>query len=257
MKSPAETYFAALAEIRATGGGVEETSYYPTLINLLNAVGATLKPRVLAVSQLKNTGAGNPDAGLFAAGQFPKGAGEPLLGQLPECGAVEIKSVAEDGWLTASSAQVSKYWEKYRLVLVTNYRDFLLVGEDRAGRPTVLESLRLAESAEDFRARLAQPRAFAQARGERLLEYLKRVLLCAAPLNNPRDVAWFLASYARDARARLEEKPDLPALAALRGALENALGLHFEAEDGEHFFRSTLIQTLFFGVFSAWVLWHR
>jgi len=225
MKSSAETYFAALAEIRATGGGVEETSYYPALINLLNAVGATLKPRVLAVSQLKNTGAGNPEAGLFAAGQFPKGAGEPLPGQLPERGTVEIKSVAEDGWLTAGGAQVSKYWEKYRLVLVTNYQDFLLVGEDRAGRPTVLESLRLAESAEDFRARLAQPRAFAQARGERLLEYLKRVLLCAAPLNNPRDVAWFLASYARDARARLEEKPDLPALAALRGALENALGL--------------------------------
>lgn len=90
-----------------------------------------------------------------------------------------------------------------------------------------------------------------------MLEYLKRVLLCAAPLNNPRDVAWFLASYARDARARLAEKPDLPALAALRGALENALGLRFEAEDGEHFFRSTLIQTLFYGVFSAWVLWHQ
>ncbi|MEI2772901.1 MAG: N-6 DNA methylase [Candidatus Competibacter sp.] len=89
------------------------------------------------------------------------------------------------------------------------------------------------------------------------MEYLKRVLLCAAPLNNPRDVAWFLASYARDARARLEEKPDLPALAALRAALENALGLRFEAENGEHFFRSTLIQTLFYGVFSAWVLWHR
>ena len=26
---------------------------------------------------------------------------------------------------------------------------------------------------------------------------------------------------------------------------------------GEHFFRSTLIQTLFYGVFSAWVLWAR
>ncbi len=142
-------------------------------------------------------------------------------------------------------------------MLVTNYRDFLLVGEDRSGQPTVLETLRLADSAEDFWTQLAQPRSFAQARSERLLEYLKRVLLCAAPLNNPRDVAWFLASYARDARARLEEKPDLPALAALRGALENALGLHFEAEDGEHFFRSTLIQTLFYGVFSAWVLWHR
>ncbi len=257
MKSPAEAYFAALAEIRATGGGVKETSYYPALINLLNMVGETLKPRVLAVSQLKNTGAGSPDAGLYAASQFAKGASDPLPGQLPERGAVEIKSVAEDGWLTANSAQVSKYWEKYRLVLVTNYRDFLLVGEDRAGQPTVLETFRLADSAEDFWAKLAQPRAFAQARGERLLEYLKRVLLCAAPLHNPRDVAWFLASYARDARARLEEKPDLPALAALRGALENALGLHFEAKDGEHFFRSTLIQTLFYGVFSAWVLWYQ
>jgi hypothetical protein len=257
MKSPVETYFAALAEIRATGGGVQETSYYPALINLLNAVGHTLKPRVLAISQLRNTGAGNPDAGLFAASQLAKGTLEPLSGQLPERGVVEIKSVAEDGWLTAGGAQVGKYWEKYRRVLVTNYRDFLLVGEDRAGRPAVLDTLRLADSADEFWSQLAQPRAFAQARGERLLEYLTRVLLSAAPLNTPRDVAWFLASYARDARARLAEKPDLPALAALRAALENALGLHFEAEDGERFFRSTLVQTLFYGVFSAWVLWHQ
>jgi len=26
---------------------------------------------------------------------------------------------------------------------------------------------------------------------------------------------------------------------------------------GEHFFQSTLVQTLFYGVFAAWVLWHR
>ncbi|MER2527673.1 MAG: type ISP restriction/modification enzyme [Candidatus Competibacter denitrificans] len=257
MKSPAESYFTALAEVRATGGGVKETSFYPPLINLLNAVGETLKPRVLAVSQLKNVGAGSPDFGLFAAHQIPKGEAEPLPGQLPERGAVEVKSVTEDSWLTASSAQVSKYWTKYRLVLVTNYRDFLLVGTDRLGQPTVLETLRLATSADAFWARLAQPRSFAQTEGERLLEFLKRALLCAAPLDNPRDVAWFLASYARDARARLADQPDLPALAALRAALENALGLHFDASDGEHFFRSTLIQTLFYGAFSAWVLWHQ
>ncbi|MGB4945989.1 MAG: type ISP restriction/modification enzyme [Candidatus Competibacter denitrificans] len=257
MKSPAESYFTALAEVRATGGGVKETSFYPPLINLLNAVGETLKPRVLAVSQLKNVGAGSPDFGLFAAHQIPKGEAEPLPGQLPERGAVEVKSVTEDSWLTANSAQVSKYWMKYRLVLVTNYRDFLLVGTDRLGQPTVLETLRLATSADAFWDRLVQPRSFAQTEGERLLEFLKRALLCAAPLDNPRDVAWFLASYARDARARLADQPDLPALAALRAALENALGLHFDASDGEHFFRSTLIQTLFYGAFSAWVLWHQ
>jgi len=33
--------------------------------------------------------------------------------------------------------------------------------------------------------------------------------------------------------------------------------LKFEGEKGEHFFRSTLVQTLFYGVFSAWVLWSK
>jgi len=36
-------------------------------------------------------------------------------------------------------------------------------------------------------------------------------------------------------------------------ALQMALGVQFEGPDGEHFFRSTLVQTLFYGVFSAWV----
>ena len=43
----------------------------------------------------------------------------------------------------------------------------------------------------------------------------------------------------------------------VRSALEEALGMRFAEEKGEHFFRSTLVQTLFYGIFSAWVLWHR
>ena len=46
-------------------------------------------------------------------------------------------------------------------------------------------------------------------------------------------------------------------MASLRAALEQALGLKFTGEDGEHFFRSSLVQTLFYGVFSAWVLWSK
>lgn len=34
-KSPLETYFAEIAEIRATGAGTKETSYYPALEKLL------------------------------------------------------------------------------------------------------------------------------------------------------------------------------------------------------------------------------
>ena len=40
-------------------------------------------------------------------------------------------------------------------------------------------------------------------------------------------------------------------------APEDALGMKFTDEKGEHFFRSTLVQTLFYGVFSAWVRWHK
>ena len=43
----------------------------------------------------------------------------------------------------------------------------------------------------------------------------------------------------------------------MRSALEEALGVRFEGEKGAAFFRSTLVQTLFYGVFSAWVLWAR
>ncbi|KRE18210.1 hypothetical protein ASE63_03320 [Bosea sp. Root381] len=49
----------------------------------------------------------------------------------------------------------------------------------------------------------------------------------------------------------------MPALVNVRSSLEEALGVRFEAEKGDHFFRSTLVQTLFYGVFSAWVLWAR
>ena len=78
----------------------------------------------------------------------------------------------------------------------------------------------------------------------------------AAQLAAPEDVAWFLGSYARDAKSRIEGV-ELAALATVRTALEEALGLKFEGEKGEHFFRSSLVQTLFYGVFSAWVLWSK
>ena len=55
----------------------------------------------------------------------------------------------------------------------------------------------------------------------------------------------------------VEAAGEAPPLAAVHTALEDALGVHFEDERGARFFRSTLVQTLFYGVFSAWVLWAR
>ena len=170
---------------------------------------------------------------------------------------VEVKSVEDDAWLTAESDQVSRYWGRYRLVLVTNLRAFVLLGVDGSGDQAKLETFRLAESADDFCRRLERPRAFAREVGTGLGEYLCRALSHRAALAEPKDLAWLLASYARDGLARVEEADSAPPLLTVRSALEEALGIRFEGERGERFFHSTLIQTLFYGIFSAWVLWSR
>jgi hypothetical protein len=162
----------------------------------------------------------------------------------------------EDVRQIATSKQVLQYLGRYGQVLVTNYRDFVLVGRDADTKPVILETYQLAESESSFWNTATNPRKMAGAHSQQFTEYLKRVMLHAAPLAKPEDVAWFLASYARDAKYRIE-KIDLPALATFRSALEEALGIKFEGKKGEHFFRSTLVQTLFYGIFSAWVLWSK
>ena len=168
---------------------------------------------------------------------------------------VEVKTVGDDAWLTAESSQVSRYWNRYGLVLVTNTRDFVLLGEDAQGNPVKLETFRLVDTSEEFESRLQKPRAFAREVGAGLGEYLCRVLSHSARLVEPKDLAWLLASYARDGLARVEAAGDASSLQTVRSALEEALGVRFEGERGAAFFRSTLVQTLFYGVFSAWVLW--
>ena len=255
LVSAVEDYLTDLRKIRASGGGTGERSYYPPLTNLLNAVGSTLKPKVFCISELAQQGAGHPDIGLYAAKQVQKG--KPRQGQIPECGVLEVKSADDDAWLTVGSDQVSKYWSKYRLVLVTNTRDFVLLGEDSAGQPTKLETFRIAESVTDFESRLQTPRAFANNVGAALGEYLSRALSHRATLVEPKDLAQLLASYARDGLWRVEAAGDAPSLNVVRSAIEEALGVRFEGQRGAAFFRSTLVQTLFYGVFAAWVLWAR
>ena len=255
LTTAVENYLADLRRMRASGGGTGERSSYPALANLLNAVGATLKPKVFCVVELADQGAGHPDLGLYAAKQVQRG--RPREGQIPERGVVEVKSPAENIRTTAVGEQVARYWGRYDLVLVTNLREFMLVGPDPTGAEAILESFGLADSEEEFDCRLEKPRAFAREVGAGLGEYLCRALSYRARIAEPKDLAWLLASYARDALCRVEAAGDVPSLATVRSALEEALGVRFEGDKGARFFHSTLVQTLFYGVFSAWVLWAR
>ena len=124
LAAAVEAYFADLRRVRASGGATGERSIYGPLANLLNAVGATLKPKVFCVGELADQGAGHPDFGLYAAKQLQKGT--PREGQAPERGVVEVKSAGDDAWLVADSDQVNRYWGRYQLVLVIGDRDTLL-----------------------------------------------------------------------------------------------------------------------------------
>ena len=250
---PLETYLREMRKRRGTGAATAETSYYTPLENLLNKLGSRLRPAVVASAQLKSLGAGSPDFGLFTADQIREE--NPIEGAVPSRGVVEVKGLDEPVLAVSETAQVSKYWTRYRQVLVSNYREFLLIS-DNQGAPVIVESYQLAESAEEFWDASSDLETVVEKHGERLASFLQRAMLHAAPLAHPKDVAWLLASYARDAKIRLEEA-NLTDLTLLRQALEDALGLEYQGESGDRFFRSTVVQTLFYGLFSAWVLWHR
>jgi hypothetical protein len=148
---PVEQYLRDLSEIRATGGGTRETSYYGPLEHLLNAIGSGLKPRVRCVMQLKSLGADHPDGGLFTADQYArKAAVSPVLAQAPARGAVEAKPTNQTVDEIADTAQVKKYLDRYNQVLVTNYRSFLLVSLDADGNAVPGERYDLAPSEAAF-----------------------------------------------------------------------------------------------------------
>ncbi|MGO9571200.1 MAG: N-6 DNA methylase [Desulfomonilaceae bacterium] len=258
--TPLESYLKELREIRSSGEAVPETSYYGALATLFNEIGSTLKPKVRCITNIKNRGAGLPDGGFFTPDQFSKSMTDVSKpgwgGQIPARGVLEVKSTAEDVWEIAKGKQVLDYLGKYNQVLVTNYRDFLLLGRDLSGKPTNLESYRLADSEPSFWEAVNHPRKMGVKHEKRFTEYLLRILLSAAELRLPENLAWLLASYARDARERIEVA-DLSDLADLRDKLQAVLGITFGGEEGEHFFRSTLVQTIFYGIFAAWVLWSR
>ena len=225
-----------------TGQAVKETSYYPALATLFNAVGASLSPKVFCTVHIQNKGAGLPDGGFFSASQRKsaeknsdaKAKENPLLVMNPERGVLEVKGAAQNLDELKNSAQVKKYLDKYGQILITNLRQFALIERDANGVLAEVERFTLANSADEFWK--LNPQTFApnniSGRGEECEEFLKRCLLSGAPLNSPQDVAAFLASYAREARLRLERE-EIETLLPLKSALENVLGVSFEATDSK------------------------
>jgi hypothetical protein len=260
--TPLATFLADVRATKATGAHTAETSFYPALKMLFDAAGANLKPRVHCVMNLRNQGAGLPDGGFFTADQVETRGAPPAdnesapLQVIPARGVVEVKPPSWSMKALAGSSQVTRYGRRYRHTLITNIREFWLIEHDASGNWRTLEQLQLASSEEEFWRLVSRPEAAAKKEERRVMDFLARVLKTPAPLTAPEDLAWFLASYARQALDEVENAP-VAGFTDIAAALEQALGVGFGSTRGRHFFNSTLVQTLFYGVFSAWVLWSR
>ena len=146
----ADQYVTDLRAIRATGSATAETSFYPPLDRLFNAVGQTLKPRVLFSTQLRKQGAGMPDGGFFPQpNRSPRNTEPPLL-RNPERGVVEIKPAGCDLDTLTRSEQTLRYLRQYGTVLITNLHEFRLLTLQSDGQPRTLERYKLAITADDL-----------------------------------------------------------------------------------------------------------
>ena len=240
--NPLEAYVDRLQQVHATRRGTPELSYRAALENLLNDVGAKLDPAVQATAELADSGAGHPDFGLF----------ESKSGNLRSV--VEVKPFADRVPDTADGEQVTRYGKRYGCVLVTNYWDFLLVYRDPGAKPRVEYRYQLADGSDAFWN--LKPRTLAHDHAEGFLDFLVGVLTRTAPITRPKDLAADLARHAREAKRRHQTSRQL-GLGTLQRAMEQALGLHFTTEEGQAFFQSSLVQTLFYGLFSGWMLWRQ
>ncbi len=245
-------YLEDLLRVYRSGAGVPETSYYGALERLLNAVGESTTPNIAAVLHPGDVGAGIPDGGFFAAQPLRRAGGATAAFQraLPTHGVVEAKGLEADLDRIARTRQVRNYLNRYGKVLLTNYWQFAVWVQEPDG-PRRAETFQLADSLDDVRRLVEDDLIDAD---QAFRDYIKRAMLHGAPITLPEDLAFFLASYARQALDRVGAG-DLAALEPLRHALDEALGVTFEGDENARFFRSTLVQTLFYGVFSAWVVW--
>ncbi|MGB3478778.1 MAG: type ISP restriction/modification enzyme [bacterium] len=229
-------YLSHIRSIYATGLGTDETSYYPAFDNLINSVGDFLIPKINSISQLSNKGAGIPDWGWYNV------ENEDLYG------IVEAKPPDTELENVTLSKQTLKYLDKYGVVLLTNYRALQLITGNRSNI-VYEENCVLCNSKDE----LFSSNKFSD-KAEGFINTLRSILLRKAPIKTPQDLAERLAHYAQRAKEMLAHH-SIEDLQPLRATMKSTLGIEFSPEAGEAFFRSSLIQTIFYGLFSAWVLW--
>lgn len=252
--SSVRNYLDHIRIVHNTGEAVPETSYYGALETLLNAIGGTVKPRVRCILNPRNRGAGIADLGLFTHSQVRDASRRSRSSwdlDMPERGVVEAKPASWTLGAIAATEQVERYLQRYGQVLITNYREFQVIRLQDNGRTYSPIAQAVKDEAELWSGYIPSDNAQQQ-----FTDYVASFLTRGAPITSPEALAATLALYARLALRQVTARRGRD-LQGLKKALEQTLGLTFEGPEASHFFNSSLVQTLFYGIFSVWTLWLR
>lgn len=257
LAAEAARYVTETRRLSDIGSSTEET-FYPAIRDLISAILRThnlpFEVRT-GTSESKQAGTDRPDFILADSGLFVGVFGEV---KKPD-EALEDIAVS-----TERNDQIGRYLSRTGVVLVTNVRGFGLLAcapgyareQDIPVPPDQRDLIATVDLWSNAFGKGAKLHVDPQAR-EDLVALVTRSVTDFAPIADPADLAKVLARQARDAKDALPD--DLKPVAPLLDDYRNALGLSIDIEDekGNRFFRSSLIQTAFYSLFAAWILWNR
>ncbi len=241
----------------AASATATEPSYYPAIKTLLSKMLAreNLPFEVRTSTSESRSGGGHdqPDLALY------DGDGDYLV----VCGEVKLPSQEiEDIALSEDrNDQIGRYLGQTGVVLISNVRGFGLLTIRRGSLRgiTVPPADRVLEHLVELwpsTSAMEQGRRIPPNAIEELYLLVETAVTRYAPIAEPESLAKILARQAKRAKAQLPAQ----FTQAVKGLAEDfgkALGVTFEGEEGQEFFRSSLIQTVFYGLFAGWTLWLR
>ncbi len=229
-----------------------ETSFYPDIKMLLSAV---LKSERLPFDVVTGTSESGdmPD---FVLGDSSLFVG--VYGEVKRAGT----TLSDLAVSTEQNDQIGRYLSQTGVVLLCNVRAIGLLTCDpafqrKSGEPVPPTKRVLEEPIVDLWSAVSGKQKVDPSVVADLVAIITRAVTDLARIGLPADLAKILARQARDAKAAMPD--DLAPIKPLLDDYRQALGLAFDVDDekGARFFRSSLVQSIFYALFAAWILWDK
>jgi hypothetical protein len=233
-----------------------EATFYPDLKLLLSAVLKSERLPFDVITGTSEAGARRRDMPDFVLGDSTLFVG--VYGEVKRADT----SLAKLAISTEQNDQIGRYLAQTGVVLLCNVRGVGLLTCDpsftrEAGKPVPPAKRVLEKTVDLWSAVTGGKQKVDAAAVDDLISIVTRAVTDLARIGSPAELAKILARQARDAKAALPD--DLRPVKPLLDDYRQALGLAFDIDDekGARFFRSSLVQSVFYALFAAWILWDR